>query len=121
MPTYTYTHGSTDPTYLARLLLGDHRGTPGAADGWLFSDEEIDLLLDLADSDPAGAVRIALHVRANREALAASVTGTTDTSERPGAITQRITSWQTITIAGQVPAAAQASRSPEDLGDTGAV
>jgi hypothetical protein len=94
MPSYNYTHGTTSALNRLRFLIGDHRGTNGVATGWLFSDDELTDCLILAGSSAAATVtlgivaaaRIALQCRVSREALAAGVAGTTDTTDRPAAI-----------------------------------
>lgn len=85
-PNYTYRYGSNTPRDNLRFLLGDHRGTLDTATGWLFGDEELDLLLTLCGSNVLEAARVCLQVRLNREAMSAGVAGTTDTSLRPAAL-----------------------------------
>jgi len=84
---YNYTHGATTNANRLRFLIGDHRGTNGtSATGWLFSDEELSDVLTLTGNDLVVAARLCLVCRINREAMAAGVAGTTDTSDRPAAI-----------------------------------
>lgn len=88
--TYSYTHGGTTNLDRLRFLLGDHRGAAGAFTGTnqIFSDEELgDLLLTtMCGSNVLAAARIALQCRLHRESLTSGVSGTTDTTDRPGTI-----------------------------------
>lgn len=95
--TYSYTPGSTANLDRLRYLIGDHRGVSAAYTEvtWLttakalHTDEELNDLLaaTMCNGDILSAARIALQCRTNREAQAAGVAGTTDTSDRPNGIT----------------------------------
>lgn len=90
MANWNYTHGGTTNRDRLRFLVGDHRGTNGAFTGTnqVFSDEELDdlLLSAMCNSNVMSAARICLQCRINREAMAAGVSGTTDTTDRPAAL-----------------------------------
>jgi hypothetical protein len=89
MPNWNYTHGDTSNRNRLRFLLGDHRGTSGAWTGTnqMYSDEELDdVLLISGTANLLTAARICIQSRINREALAAGVSGTTDTTDRPAAL-----------------------------------
>lgn len=103
MPTYSYTHGSTSNLNRLRLLIGDHRGTDGVATNWLFSNEELSDILSLCNDQLLTACRVALQIRANREAMNAGVAGTTDTTDRPSAILLAIRSLSDINLTTSVP------------------
>jgi hypothetical protein len=94
MANWNYTHGGTTNRDRLRFLLGDHRGSNGAYTGTnqVFSDEELDdlLLSTMANGGVMAAARIALQSRVNREAMAAGVSGTTDTTDRPSQLVQAI-------------------------------
>ena len=86
--TYSYTGGSTANLDRLRFLVGDHRGAAGAFTGTnqLFSDEELNDCLLISTNNLVVAARIATQNRISREALAAGVAGTTDTTDRPQAL-----------------------------------
>lgn len=94
--TYTYTPGSTANLDRLRFLLGDCRGVAAAYTQatWLttaqalFTDEELNDLLaaTMCNGSVPAAARIAMQCRVNREAMAAGVSGTTDTTDRPSAL-----------------------------------
>lgn len=94
MANWNYTHGGTTNRDRLRFLLGDHRGTNGAFSGTnqTFSDEELDdlLLSTMANGGILAAARIAMQCRVSREAMAAGVSGTTDTTDRPSALVQAV-------------------------------
>ena len=94
MANWNYTHGGTTNRDRLRFLLGDHRGTNGSFTGTnqVFSDEELDDLLvsSMVNGGVLPAARIAMQCRINREAMAAGVAGTTDTTDRPSALVQAL-------------------------------
>lgn len=101
MPNYNYTHGSTVARNRLRFLIGDHRGTNGTSStGWLFSDEELDDVLSLVGNNVQHAARVCLQCRINREAMAAGVAGTTDTSDRPIALVNALRSLEKLDLPG---------------------
>ncbi|MDW8206956.1 MAG: hypothetical protein RMJ43_03910 [Chloroherpetonaceae bacterium] len=102
MPNYSYTHGDPSDRNRLRLLIGDHRGTNGTNPaGWLFSDEELDDVLALCPGSLTNAAAFCLTVRMNREAMAAGVSGTTDTSDRPWAIAGCVRNLSRLSLRGE--------------------
>lgn len=101
MANWNYTHGGTTNRDRLRFLLGDHRGTSGSFTGTnqVFSDEELDdlLLATMCDGDIMAAARIALQCRINRESLSSGVSGTTDTTDRPGTIVAAVRQLERLT------------------------
>lgn len=113
MANWNYTHGSTADRDRLRLLLGDHRGTNGAYSGTnqVWSDEELDDCLVMAEDRLPTAAQLAMQNRLSRESLAAGVAGTTDTTGRPEMIQlameqlRRLSSeiWTTLEVSTHEP------------------
>jgi len=102
MPNYNYTHGATTARNRLRFLLGDHRGTNGTSStGWLFSDEELDDALSITTNNLLNAARLCLQCRLNREAMAAGVSGTTDTTDRPATLLAALRALDRLDYPGQ--------------------
>src|SRR5262245_56055513 len=123
--TYSYTHGDTGNRNRLRLLLGDNRGvnnTYATSALWIsgssamFCDEELDDFLIIANGGSApssgdggailAACRLCIQSRMNRESMAAGVSGTTDTTDRPSALLNALNALQECEYgiaSGQVP------------------